>query len=218
MRRRISIRGCVRPSVGPSVRRSVPSYFQTRTRRFLVPFIRPCFFLSVNCHLFTDCRGLNAFSLTSARCWTRQKGEKNSHWFLSILSGVWTNSTCSWTASIALWRWKWWFTRPRNTRTSNSSSSRHWYLCWEHPCCCGVYLNGTLGPFAMTSRSTKIWRSFFVHFRICRTSTTTRKWKCSRCRILSADVSCSNASLPHRLKLISCRATVIFLMLLVTTS
>ena len=41
MRRRISIRGCVRPSVrpsvrrsvGPSVRPSVPRYFQTRTRR-----------------------------------------------------------------------------------------------------------------------------------------------------------------------------------------
>ena len=35
MRRRISIRGCVRPSVGQSVRRSVPSYFQTRTGRIL---------------------------------------------------------------------------------------------------------------------------------------------------------------------------------------
>ena len=43
MRRRISIRGCVRPSVHPSVRQSVrpsvrlsvPSYFQTRTRRIL---------------------------------------------------------------------------------------------------------------------------------------------------------------------------------------
>ena len=31
MRRRISLRGCVRPSVHPSI----PSYFQTRTRRIL---------------------------------------------------------------------------------------------------------------------------------------------------------------------------------------
>ena len=35
MRRRISIRGCVRPLVRRSVRPSVPSYFQTRTRRIL---------------------------------------------------------------------------------------------------------------------------------------------------------------------------------------
>ena len=43
MRRRISLRGCVRPSVRPSVRSSVrrsvvpsvPRYFQTRTRRIL---------------------------------------------------------------------------------------------------------------------------------------------------------------------------------------
>ena len=35
MRRRISIRGCVRPLVRRSVRLSVPRYFQTRTRRIL---------------------------------------------------------------------------------------------------------------------------------------------------------------------------------------
>ena len=35
MRRRIFIRGCFRPSVGPSIHPYVPRYFQTRTRRIL---------------------------------------------------------------------------------------------------------------------------------------------------------------------------------------
>ena len=48
MRRRISIRGCVRPSVvRPSLRPSVPSYFQTRTRRILCRVSGLVFLLSI---------------------------------------------------------------------------------------------------------------------------------------------------------------------------
>ena len=55
MRRCISITGCVRPSVGrsvrPSVGPSVPSYFQTRTRRILCRVSGLVFFLQKWCYL-----------------------------------------------------------------------------------------------------------------------------------------------------------------------
>ena len=53
MRRRISIRGRVRPSVRPSVPPSVPRYFQTRTRRILCR-VSSLVFLSLVYVCFSD--------------------------------------------------------------------------------------------------------------------------------------------------------------------